>query len=76
MSMNRITKPIDTKQIGRYRKDLSNDDIRKYYSLAAETMRDYGFQSLEDWEVESKELRMPNFHIWNKIKNVLRRCKA
>lgn len=76
MSMNRITKPIDTKQIGRYRNDLSNEDIRKYYSLADETMRDYGFQSFEDWEVESKELRMPNFHLWNKIKNALRRCKA
>ena len=43
LSMNRIRKPVDASKIGRWKKELSGKQLEEFYSVASETMVQFGY---------------------------------
>jgi hypothetical protein len=43
LSIKRITKPIDTSMVGRWKKDLKKNQIEEFYSVAKDTMVMFGY---------------------------------
>ena len=43
ISMNRITKPMDTSQIGRWKNDLSDEQVNEFESVAGDALKRYGY---------------------------------
>jgi hypothetical protein len=43
LSMGRISKPVDTSKIGRWKKELTEEQLNEFYSLARETMIRFGY---------------------------------
>lgn len=43
LSMDRITKPIDTARIGRWRSELSDDDLERFYTAAGDGFPALGY---------------------------------
>ena len=44
ISMNQLTLPINKTQIGRWKKDLSNNEIDTFLSEAGETLLEFGYK--------------------------------
>ena len=43
LSINRITKPIDTSKIGRCKKELTDEELDEFYSIAKEALIKFGY---------------------------------
>jgi hypothetical protein len=43
LSIKRISKPIDTSMVGRWRKDLNEIQLEEFYSVARKTMVEFGY---------------------------------
>ena len=48
LSMDRIRKPVDTSKIGRWKNELSERQLKEFYSTAMETMTRYGYLENEE----------------------------
>lgn len=48
LSMDRISAPIDTQRIGRWRTDLSEQQLRDFYSVAGDMMIDLGYATSDE----------------------------
>ena len=43
LSLNRISNPIDSSMIGRWKKDLTSQQLDEFYSVAKDTMKTFGY---------------------------------
>jgi len=53
LSMDRISKPIDTDRIGRWRSELDEGELQDFYDIAADLMVDFGYVSQSELGRES-----------------------
>ena len=44
LSMDRITKPIDESRVGRWRSELSEDDVERFYTAAGDAFTVLGYE--------------------------------
>lgn len=56
LSMDRISKPIDTTKIGRWKKELTSEQLAGFYAEANETMTLFGYDTSENVENEQPVL--------------------
>jgi len=48
--MDRISQPIDSSQIGRWKKDLDKSQLEEFYSIAKETMIRFKYMGKDEIE--------------------------
>jgi hypothetical protein len=49
LSMDRISKPIDASKIGRWKKEVSQDQLERFYTTAGEAMITFHYLETNEW---------------------------
>lgn len=58
ISLPRISKPLDTRKIGRWRSELSDEQLEQFYRIARETLVKLGYMQVSDDVTSSRESKL------------------